>query len=86
MRKGLLAYMRWLAADDDRASRLCKVGVPTWVVHAEKGDGRLTPRERTVLEECPNVDVVTIPGHVFFLPNDTPDQIADIIVKALHAA
>lgn len=85
MRKSLQAYMRWLADDDDRASRLCKAGLPTWVVHAEKGDGGLTPRERSVLEECPNVQVVTVPGHVFFLPNDVPDLIADLIVEALKA-
>lgn len=85
MRKGLQAYMRWLADDDDRAGRLCKAGLPTWVVHAEKGDGALTPRERSVLEACPSVQVITIPGHVFFLPNDIPDQIADLILDALKA-
>jgi pimeloyl-ACP methyl ester carboxylesterase len=81
--KGLRAYVRWLAADDGRAERLCKAGLPTWVVHAEKGDGALTPQERATLEACPNVHVVTIPGHVFFLPNDIPDQIADFILEAL---
>lgn len=85
MRKGLQAYMRWLADDDDRATRLCKAGLPTWVVHAEKGDGALTPHEREVLEACPNVNVVTVPGHVFFLLNDVPELIADLIVDALDA-
>jgi len=85
MRRSLQAYMRWLHADDDRAGRLCKAGLPTWVVHAEKGDGGLTPRERSVLEACPNVNVVTIPGHVFFLLNDIPEQIAGMIVDALKA-
>jgi pimeloyl-ACP methyl ester carboxylesterase len=85
MAKGLRAYMHWLAADDGRAERLCKAGLPTWVVHAEKGDGALTAQERSTLEACPNVHVVTIPGHVFFLPNDVPDQIAALIVEALAA-
>jgi pimeloyl-ACP methyl ester carboxylesterase len=84
--KGLRAYVRWLAADDDRATRLCKAGLPTWVVHAEKGDGALTPRERSVLEACANAHVVTIPGHVFFLLNDVPDRIADFILEALKAS
>jgi pimeloyl-ACP methyl ester carboxylesterase len=83
MRKGLQAYIRWLADDDDRAGRLCKAGLPSWVVHAEKGDGGLTPRERSVLEACPNINVVTIPGHVFFLLNDVPEQIAGMIADAL---
>jgi len=85
MRKGLLAYMTWLAEDDGRAGRLCKAGHPTWVVHAEKGDGGLTDRDRSILEACPNVEVVTIPGHVFFLPNDVPELIAELTVKALQA-
>jgi len=83
MKRALQEYLRWLARDDDRARRLCDADVPTWVVHAEKGDGGLTPHERSVLEACPNVHLVTIPGHVFFLPNDVPDAIADVIVDAV---
>jgi pimeloyl-ACP methyl ester carboxylesterase len=79
----LRAYMTWLAADDDRARRLCETGLPVWVMHAEKGDGGLTPHERAVLEACPNAHLVTIPGHVFFLPNDVPGTIADLIVEAV---
>jgi len=81
--KGLQAYRRWLARDDDPAKRLCESGVPVWMLHAEKGDGGLTSHERSVLEACPHVRVVTIPGHVFFLPNDVPGQIADVINEAL---
>jgi pimeloyl-ACP methyl ester carboxylesterase len=62
---------------------LCRAGVPTWIVHAEKGDGRLTVEERRVLMACPNARLVTIPGTVFFLPNQVPKQIADIIVEAV---
>jgi pimeloyl-ACP methyl ester carboxylesterase len=80
--KALRAYIRWLGRGGDRARRLCDKGLPVWVVHAEKGDGGLTPHERSVLEGCPNVRVVTIPGHVFFLPNDVPGAIAEVIVDA----
>jgi len=82
VRKALQAYTHWLAGDDGRARRLCDSGVQAWVVHAEKGDGGLTDDERSVLEACPRVHVVTIPGHVFFLPNDVPGQIANVIVDA----
>jgi len=85
MRKGLRAYLRWLAEDDDRATRLCKTGLPAWVMHAEKGDGALTSHERSVLEACSTVTVVTVPGHVFWLLNDVPDQVADLIRDALNA-
>lgn len=84
-RLGLQAYLRWLKRDDDRARRLCEAGVPAWVVHAEKGDGGLTQHERQVIEACPHVRVVTLPGSVFFLPNEAPKAIADIIVEAIAA-
>src|SRR5436309_11426688 len=62
MRRGLQAYLRWLRRDDDPARRFCEAGVPAWVVHAEKGDGALTQHERAILEACPHVRVVTLPG------------------------
>jgi hypothetical protein len=54
-------------------------------MHAEKGDGDLTKHERAVLTACPHVEVVTIPGSVFFLPNEVPDRVAALVVKALAA-
>ena len=86
LRRGLAAYLRWLRRDDDPARRLCDAGRSAWVVHAEKGDGGLTEHERTVLEACPRVRLVTVPGQVFFLPNEVPEQIADVIVQALASA
>ena len=78
--------MRWLHKYDDPAERLCRAAVPTWVVHAEKGDGGLTDHERRTLEACPRVHVVTIPGHVFFMPNEVPETIARDIVEAVDQA
>jgi pimeloyl-ACP methyl ester carboxylesterase len=80
--RGLREYLRWLKQGDGRAKRLCDAGVPVWVVHAEKGDGGLTEEERRTLEACPHVQVVTIPGHVFFLPNEVPERIAEVILEA----
>lgn len=86
MRHGLQAYLRWLHRDEDPARRLCESHVPAWVVHAEKGDGGLTRDERATLEACEDVRIVTIPGEVFFLPNEVPARIADVIVEALETA
>lgn len=86
LRRGLREYLRWLHRDDDPARRLCEAGVAAWVVHAEKGDGGLTPHERAVLEACPRVRVVTVPGQVFFIPNEVPERIAGVIVEALADA
>ena len=82
----LREYVRWLHRGEGRAGRLCEAGVPAWIVHAEKGDGDLTDDERRTLEACPNAHLVTIPGSVFFLPNEVPEQIADVIAEATGQA
>jgi hypothetical protein len=70
----------------NRAERLVASGIPAWVVHAEKGDGRLTDAERATLDADPLVTVVTIPGAVFFLPDEAPRQIAEVTAAALRQA
>jgi len=85
MRLGLGEYLTWLTSGQDHAAMLCRSGVRTWVVHAEKGDGGLTTEERRTLEACSTVEVVTIPGSVFFLPNEVPDQIASVVNDAVVA-
>jgi len=86
MRQGLNEYLRWLHGNERPAERLCQAGVPAWDVHAEKGDGGLTDDERKTLEACPQAHLLTIPGHVFFMPNEIPDRIADIILDAVAQA
>jgi pimeloyl-ACP methyl ester carboxylesterase len=85
MRRGLNEYLRWLHHDERRAERLCQAGIPTWIVHAEKGDGGLTDDERRTLEACPQTHVMTIPGRVFFIPNEIPDRVAAVILEAVTA-
>jgi pimeloyl-ACP methyl ester carboxylesterase len=86
-RRGLREYLRWLHRDDDPARRLCEAGVPVWMVHAERaGDGGLTPHERAVLEACPQVRLVTLPGKVFLIPNEAPERVAELILEALTEA
>jgi pimeloyl-ACP methyl ester carboxylesterase len=80
--KGLREYLRWLLGGNGRARRLCDAGVPMWIVHAEKGDGGLTDEERRTLEASPHAQLVTVPGHVFFLPNEVPEAIAPVILEA----
>ena len=72
MRLGLREYLKWLTSGEDHVTMLCRSGAPAWVVHAEQGDGGLTDTERRTLEACPTVEIVTIPGKVFFLPNEVP--------------
>jgi pimeloyl-ACP methyl ester carboxylesterase len=86
MREIFRGYLRYLGRYDSPAARLCDAGVPAWVVHAEKGDGGLTPEERRTLEACSGTTVVTIPGTSFFMPNDEPERVAGLIVEALGRA
>jgi hypothetical protein len=80
------AYLDYIAADRDYAAELASSGSPAWVVHAEKGgDGGLTDAERATLEAADNVTLVTVPGKVFFLPNEAPQQTAAVIATALSA-
>jgi pimeloyl-ACP methyl ester carboxylesterase len=83
MRLALRAYLSWLHRHERRAERLCEAGVPMWIVHAEKGDGGLTDDERRTLDACPHAHVVTLPGGIFFLPNEIPERIAEIVGEAL---
>ena len=73
----------WEPASRSPAVRLCDAGVPTWVVHAEKGDGGLTDDERRTLEACPHTSVITIPGTSYFIPNEEPERVAELVVEAL---
>ena len=83
LRRLIRAYLRDLGREPLIGDRLRALDAPVWIVHADKGDGRLTAQERRSLAGCPNVTVVTIPGRSFFLPNEHPAQLADLIVEAL---
>jgi len=76
-------YLDYIAADRDFAAQLAASGSPVWVVHAEKGDGGLTDSERATLQAAPNVTLVTIPGSVFLLPDEAPQETAAAIADAL---
>lgn len=80
-------YLDYIAADQDVAARLAASGNPTWLVHAERGDGGLTDAERTTLEASSNVTLVVLPGAVFFLPDEAPRRVAEVIAAAVaHAS
>ncbi len=86
LRSGLRAYLEYLGRHESPADRLCDGGVPTWIVHAEKGDGRLTDEERRTLEPCPRARVITIPGTCYFLPDEEPERVAEIVADAVGHA
>ena len=77
-------YLDYIDADRDFAAELVASGTPVWVVHAQKGDGDLTAAERATLRAAPTVTLVTIPGSVFLLPDEAPQQTAAAIASALE--
>jgi hypothetical protein len=79
-------YLEYIAADRDYAAELAASDSKVWVVHAEKGDGGLTNRERATLQAAANVTLVTVPGSVFLLPDEAPEQTAAVIAQALSSA
>jgi hypothetical protein len=56
------------------------------VVHAKKGDGGLTSKERSTLQACPRTSLVTIPGTSYFIPNEEPERVASPLIDALDQA
>lgn len=79
-------YLDYIAARADYADRLAASSAPVWVVHAEKGDGGLTETERATLQASAHVTLVTIPGSVFLLPDEAPQQTAAVIATAVAQA
>jgi pimeloyl-ACP methyl ester carboxylesterase len=86
MRRGIHSYLRYLDEHGSVAPRLRDAGVATWVVHGETGDGGVTAEERTTLTSSPNITMITLPGKAFFIPNEQPSLVADLIVQALAAS
>lgn len=80
-------YLDYIAADRDYAAELAASDSPAWVVHTEKGgDGGLTDAERATLESADNVTLVTLPGSVFLLPDEAPQQTAAVVATAALSA
>jgi pimeloyl-ACP methyl ester carboxylesterase len=84
--RACIEYLDYIAAERDFAAEVATSGIPVWVVHAEKGDGGLTGAERATLQAAANVTLVTIPGSVFLLPDEAPEQTAAVIATAVSQA
>ena len=46
----------------------------------------LTENERRALEACPRTNLITIPGTRYFLPDEEPERVAEIVSKAIRHA
>ena len=83
LRRQTHRYLEYLDRHSSLAPRLCKSGVPAWVVFGERDDIGLTDQERVVLEECPQVTTITIADAGHFSLNEKPGEIAGIVLEAV---
>ena len=83
VRRQTRRYLEYLDRHGSLAPRLCASGVPAWVVFGDSDDVGLTDEERTVLEECPSVSLVTISDAGHFTLNLKPAEVADVVLQAL---
>ena len=72
LRKLIRAYLRDLGREPMIGDRLRALDVPVWIVHADKGDGRLTTQERRSLEDCPTVSCRNNPWTELFPAQRAP--------------
>jgi pimeloyl-ACP methyl ester carboxylesterase len=57
--------------------------VAAWVVFGEHDEIGITRDERSVLEACPQVSMVTIPDAGHFALNQKPGMVADVVLGAI---
>jgi pimeloyl-ACP methyl ester carboxylesterase len=85
LRRQTRRYLEYLDRHGPLARRLCDSGVRAWVVFGDHDDIGLTDNERGVLEESPNVTLITIADAGHFTLNQKPGQIADIVLDAISS-
>ena len=66
LRRLIRAYLRDLGREPLIGDRLRALDAPVWIVHADKGDGRLTAQERRSLAGCPTMTVGNNPWAELF--------------------
>jgi pimeloyl-ACP methyl ester carboxylesterase len=85
VRRNTRTFLRYLDRHGTLVYRLCESALPTWVVFGAEDDIKLQSEERTVLEACPHVTLVTIPDTGHFSLNTHPARIAELIAEARYA-
>jgi pimeloyl-ACP methyl ester carboxylesterase len=76
-------YLSYLDRRGTLAPLLCDSGTPAWVVFGDRDDIGLADDERTRLESCSSVTLVTVADSGHFTLNEKPAEIAAVLLKAL---
>ena len=85
VRRNTRTFLRYLDRHGSLVHRLCASGLPTWVVFGAEDDVKLQRDERSALEACPHVTLVTIPDTGHFSLNTHPARIGELIAEARYA-
>ncbi len=76
-------YFEYLDRHESLVSRLCDAGVRAWAAFGDgKGEVGLTHEERRALENCTNVELITIRGSGHMALIDNPGIVAGLILEA----
>ena len=76
-------YFDYLGRHGSLVGRLCKSGVAAWVVRGDRDEIGLTEDERTGLEACRSVSMVTVPDAAHFVMLDQPSLITELILEVV---
>lgn len=83
-RRGVRTYFEYLDAHGSLVPRLCQSGVKSYVVFGDNDEIGLTDQERSGLEACADVTLVTVADATHGLIIEQPARIAELILELVE--
>ena len=83
-RRGVRTYFEYLDAHGSLVPRLCQSGVKSYVVFGDNDEIGLTDEERSGLEACADVTLVTVADATHGLIIEQPARIAELILELVE--
>ena len=83
-RRGVRTYFEYLDAHGSLVPRLCQSGVKSYVVFGDNDEIWLTDEERSALENCTDVTLITVANATHGLIIEQPARIAELILELIE--
>ena len=83
-RRGVRSYFEYLDAHGSLVPRLCQSGVKSYVVFGDNDEIGLTDEERSALENCADVTLITVANATHGLIIEQPARIAELILELIE--
>jgi pimeloyl-ACP methyl ester carboxylesterase len=83
-RRGVRTYFEYLDAHGSLVPRLCQSGVKSYVVFGDNDEIGLTDEERSALENCTDVTLITVANATHGLIIEQPARIAELILELIE--